>query len=146
MPRSYRSRRRRGKLWIHSNLVENRTCQKNGRVFSVILLPTSERNVACDHCFEHKELHRLSSALLPLLGAATLMLAFGLMPMLTATAQAQPSVSGEEASDLHPRSGLEMLSGRIMNRPNPGLKPWAVLYSRFAAKSDRLLSSVASHK
>src|SRR3984957_1995093 len=39
----------------------------NGRVFSVILLPTSECNVACDYCFEHKEPHRLSSALLPLL-------------------------------------------------------------------------------
>jgi uncharacterized protein len=38
-----------------------------GRVFSVILLPTSECNVACDYCFEHKEPHRLSSALLPLL-------------------------------------------------------------------------------
>ena len=39
----------------------------SGRVFSVILLPTSECNVACDYCFEHKEPHRLSSALLPLL-------------------------------------------------------------------------------
>jgi uncharacterized protein len=39
----------------------------NGRVFSVILLPTSECNVACDYCFEHKEPHRLSPALLPLL-------------------------------------------------------------------------------
>jgi uncharacterized protein len=39
----------------------------NGRVFSVILLPTSECNVACEYCFEHKEPHRLSSALLPLL-------------------------------------------------------------------------------
>lgn len=38
-----------------------------GRVFSVILLPTSECNVACDYCFEHKEAHRLSPALLPLL-------------------------------------------------------------------------------
>jgi uncharacterized protein len=38
-----------------------------GRVFSVILLPTSECNVACEYCFEHKEPHRLSSALLPLL-------------------------------------------------------------------------------
>ena len=26
-----------------------------GRVFSVLLLPTSECNVACDYCFEHKE-------------------------------------------------------------------------------------------
>jgi uncharacterized protein len=39
----------------------------NGRVFSVILLPTSACNVACDYCFEHKEQHRLSPALLPLL-------------------------------------------------------------------------------
>jgi uncharacterized protein len=39
----------------------------NGRVFSVILLPTSDCNVACDYCFEHKEPHRLSPALLPLL-------------------------------------------------------------------------------
>src|SRR5258707_3948208 len=39
----------------------------NGRNFSVILLPTSECNVACDYCFEHKEPHRLSAALLPLL-------------------------------------------------------------------------------
>src|SRR5208283_354811 len=39
----------------------------NSRVFSVILLPTSECNVACDYCFEHKEPHRLSTALLPLL-------------------------------------------------------------------------------
>jgi radical SAM protein with 4Fe4S-binding SPASM domain len=37
------------------------------RVFSVILLPTSECNVACEYCFEHKEPHRLSLALLPLL-------------------------------------------------------------------------------
>ncbi len=28
------------------------------RIFSVILLPTSECNVACDYCFEHKEPHR----------------------------------------------------------------------------------------
>jgi uncharacterized protein len=39
----------------------------NGRVFSVILLPTSDCNVACDYCFERKEPHRLSLALLPLL-------------------------------------------------------------------------------
>ena len=32
----------------------------NGRVFSVILLPTAECNVACTYCFEHKEPHRLS--------------------------------------------------------------------------------------
>ena len=37
------------------------------RVFSVILLPTSDCNVACDYCFERKEPHRLSPALLPLL-------------------------------------------------------------------------------
>lgn len=39
----------------------------SGRAFSVILLPTSACNVTCDYCFEHKEPHRLSSALLPLL-------------------------------------------------------------------------------
>lgn len=39
----------------------------SGRVFSVILLPTSACNVACDYCFEQKESRRLSSALLPLL-------------------------------------------------------------------------------
>ena len=27
-------------------------------------------------------------------------------------------------------------TGRILATPDPGLKPWAVLYSRFAAKSD----------
>lgn len=39
----------------------------SGRIFSVILLPTSDCNVACDYCFERKEPHRLSLALLPLL-------------------------------------------------------------------------------
>ncbi|PTY04102.1 SPASM domain-containing protein [Verrucomicrobia bacterium LW23] len=39
----------------------------SGRVFSVILLPTSECNVACDYCFEHKEPHKLSALLVPLL-------------------------------------------------------------------------------
>jgi radical SAM protein with 4Fe4S-binding SPASM domain len=39
----------------------------SNRIFSVILLPTSECNVACDYCFEHKEPHRLSMILLPLL-------------------------------------------------------------------------------
>lgn len=39
----------------------------SSRTFSVILLPTSECNVACDYCFEHKEPHRLSSVLVPLL-------------------------------------------------------------------------------
>jgi uncharacterized protein len=39
----------------------------NGRIFSVILLPTSDCNVACEYCFERKEPHRLSLALLPLL-------------------------------------------------------------------------------
>jgi radical SAM protein with 4Fe4S-binding SPASM domain len=39
----------------------------SGRVFSVILLPTAECNVACDYCFEHKEPHRLSSVMLPML-------------------------------------------------------------------------------
>ena len=37
------------------------------RVFSVILIPTSECNVACDYCFEEKEPHRLSLVMLPLL-------------------------------------------------------------------------------
>lgn len=37
------------------------------RVFSVILLPTSECNVACDYCFERKEPHRLPMLLVPLL-------------------------------------------------------------------------------
>jgi uncharacterized protein len=39
----------------------------NNRVFSVILLPTAECNVACEYCFEHKEPHRLSIVLVPLL-------------------------------------------------------------------------------
>ena len=39
----------------------------SGRIFSVILLPTSECNVACDYCFEQKQPHRLSTTLLPLL-------------------------------------------------------------------------------
>lgn len=39
----------------------------NNRVFSVILLPTAECNVACSYCFEHKEPHRLSMLLVPLL-------------------------------------------------------------------------------
>lgn len=39
----------------------------SGRVFSVILLPTAECNVACDYCFENKEPHRLSMLLLPML-------------------------------------------------------------------------------
>jgi hypothetical protein len=44
-----------------------------------------------------KENYALPKPILPLFRAATLTLAFGLMPMLTGTAQAQPSVSGEEA-------------------------------------------------
>jgi uncharacterized protein len=39
----------------------------SGRVFSVILLPTSKCNGACDYCFEQKGPHRLSPALVPLL-------------------------------------------------------------------------------
>ena len=35
------------------------------RVFSVILLPTAECNVACTYCFEHKEPHRLSMLMVP---------------------------------------------------------------------------------
>jgi radical SAM protein with 4Fe4S-binding SPASM domain len=38
-----------------------------GRYFSVILLPTSDCNVACDYCFENKEAHRLPLLLVPLL-------------------------------------------------------------------------------
>ena len=44
----------------------------NRRIFSVILLPTSDCNVACDYCFERKEKHRLSTTLLPLLTARLL--------------------------------------------------------------------------
>jgi uncharacterized protein len=39
----------------------------NSRAFSVILLPTSDCNVACEYCFEHKEPHKLSMVLVPLL-------------------------------------------------------------------------------
>jgi MoaA/NifB/PqqE/SkfB family radical SAM enzyme len=49
------------------NQLVSRIPAINSRVFSVILLPTSECNVACDYCFEHKEPHRLSSVLVPLL-------------------------------------------------------------------------------
>jgi len=42
------------------------------RVFSVILLPTAECNVACTYCFEHKEKHRLSLPLVPQLTAQLL--------------------------------------------------------------------------
>ena len=42
--------------------------------------------------------------------------------------------------ELHPsKAGLEVLSGRILRARNPGLKPWAMVYSRFAARSDRVL-------
>jgi hypothetical protein len=42
--------------------------------------------------------------------------------------------------ELHPASaGLEVLSGRALGARYPGLKPWAIIYSRFAAKSDSLL-------
>ena len=38
----------------------------------------------------------------------------------------------------HPRAEHRVpLSGHLSQTPDPGLKPWAVLYSRFAAKSDR---------
>ena len=46
---------------------EQKSQRMSGRIFSVILLPTSECNVACDYCFEHKVPHRLSPVLLPLL-------------------------------------------------------------------------------
>jgi radical SAM protein with 4Fe4S-binding SPASM domain len=39
----------------------------NSRIFSVILLPTSDCNVACEYCFERKEPHRLPLSLVPLL-------------------------------------------------------------------------------
>ena len=39
----------------------------SNRAFSVILLPTSECNVACTYCFENKEPHRLSMLMVPLL-------------------------------------------------------------------------------
>ena len=42
--------------------------------------------------------------------------------------------------ELHPASaGLGVLSGRLNYLPNPGLKPWAMFCSRFAAKPDSLL-------
>ena len=37
----------------------------NNRPFSVILLPTSDCNVACEYCFEHKEPHKLPMLLVP---------------------------------------------------------------------------------
>jgi hypothetical protein len=40
------------------NQSVSRVPAMNRRFFSVILLPTSECNVACDYCFEHKEPHR----------------------------------------------------------------------------------------
>jgi hypothetical protein len=41
---------------------------------------------------------------------------------------------------LHPkRTPRSPLSGRLNYLPNPGLKPWAMFCSRFAAKRDRLL-------
>ncbi len=49
------------------NLPDRGPHTVNGRVFSVILLPTSDCNVACEYCFERKEPHRLSLALVPLL-------------------------------------------------------------------------------
>ena len=39
----------------------------NHRSFSVILLPTSQCNVACDYCFEKKDPHRLSLEVVPVL-------------------------------------------------------------------------------
>jgi hypothetical protein len=44
-----------------------------------------------------KEIYALRKPISRLFGAATLMFAFGLMPILTGTAQAQPSVTEEEA-------------------------------------------------
>lgn len=39
----------------------------SGRTFSVILLPTSECNVACEYCFEYKEPKKLSREQVPIL-------------------------------------------------------------------------------
>jgi radical SAM protein with 4Fe4S-binding SPASM domain len=44
----------------------------SSRVFSVILLPTAECNVACTYCFEHKEPLKLSLRLVPRLTEALL--------------------------------------------------------------------------
>lgn len=44
-----------------------------------------------------KKIYALAKSVSPLFGVTTLMLAFGLMPILTETAQAQPSVTEEEA-------------------------------------------------
>jgi hypothetical protein len=42
--------------------------------------------------------------------------------------------------ELHPApAGLGLLSGRVLGASYPGLKPWAMICSRFAAKSDSLL-------
>ena len=38
-------------------------------------------------------------------------------------------------AELHPRSGLKVLSGHILGARDPGLKPLAIICSRFAAKS-----------
>jgi len=35
--------------------------------------------------------------------------------------------------EMYPASGLAPLSGRDVYRPNPGLKPWAMLLSHFMA-------------
>jgi len=39
---------------------------------------------------------------------------------------------------------LGMLSGRVLGARYPGLKPWPIIYSRFAAKSDILLDFLES--
>jgi hypothetical protein len=40
------------------NQSVSRVPAMNRRIFCVILLPTSDCNVACDYCFERKEPHR----------------------------------------------------------------------------------------
>src|SRR5260370_34283482 len=84
----------------------------NGRVFSVILLPTSECNVACDYCFEHKEQHRLSPALLPLL-----------------TLRLLDHLEHENIEDceIYWQSGEEMIIGpeRFAEARNPRMRPTA---------------------
>ena len=48
--------------------------------------------------------------------------------------------------ELHPApAGLEMLSGRFNASPHPGLKPWAILYNRFAVKSDNTWAVLSEH-
>src|SRR5678815_751873 len=61
------ARSRRGRNRPRPRQPGNTLRAVSNRVFSVILLPTAECNVACTYCFEHKEPHRLSMLLVPLL-------------------------------------------------------------------------------